>query len=128
MNDENKKLLDEVIKNRLETAMKSNADAEGNNAAFRQAMEAIDRQIEVSKIDASSEEQSKKQDQSKRETDINMWIQIGGLVASMVVVPTVQHLFNMRYAKTLCHFEKDYTFTTTPGKATSKFFNFRGKN
>jgi len=128
MNDQNKKLLDEVIKNRLETAKQSTADADGNNAAFRQAMEAIDRRIEIDKIDASYEEQSKKQEQSKKEVDINMWIQIGGLVASMVVVPTMNHFYNMRYAKTLCHFEKDYTFTTTPGKATSKFFNFGRKN
>lgn len=128
MNDENKKLLDEVIKNRLETAKQSTADADVNNVAFRQAMEAIDRQIEIDKIKVSSEEQSKKQEHSKKETEINMWIQIGGLVASMVVVPAMNHFYNMRYAKTLCHFEKDYTFTTTPGKATSKFFNFRGKN
>lgn len=128
MNDENKKLLDAVIKNRLETALQSTADAEGNNAAFRQAMEAIDRRNEVSKIEASSEELSNKKEHSKKETDINMWIQIGGLVASVVVVPAMNHFYNMRYAKTLCHFEKDYTFTTTPGKATSKFFNFKGKN
>lgn len=128
MTYENKKLLDEVIKDRLETAKESKAEAEGNNAAFRQAMEAIDRQIEIDKIEASSEEQSKKQEHSKKETEINMWIQIGGLVASMIVVPTMQYLYNMQYAKKLCHFEKDYTFTTTPGKATSKFFNFGRKN
>lgn len=128
MTDKNKKLLDEVIENRLKTAKHSTADADGNDAAFRQAMEAIDRQIEIDKIDASSEEQSKKQEHSKKETEINMWIQIGGLVASMVVVPTMQYFYNMKYAKKLCHFEKDYTFTTTPGKATSKFFNFGRKN
>ena len=128
MNDENKKLLDEVIKNRLETAKQTTADAEGNNAAFRQAMEAIDRRIEIDKVNASSKELSKKQEQSKREAEINMWIQIGGLVATMVIVPTIQHCYNMRYAKLLCNFEKDYTFTTTPGKATSKFFNFGRKN
>lgn len=128
MNDENKKLLDEVIKNRLETAKQSNADAEGNNAAFRQAMEAIDRRIEIDKINASSKEQSNKQEQSKKETEIAMWIQIGGLLATMIVVPTIQHCYNMRYAKLMCNFEKDYTFTTSPGKAMSKFFNFKGKN
>lgn len=128
MTYENKKLLDEVIKDRLETAKESKAEAEGNNAAFRQAMEAIDRQIEIDKIEASYEEQSNKQDHSKKEMEINTWIQIGGLVASMIVVPTMQYLYNMQYAKKLCHFEKDYTFTTTPGKATSKFFNFGRKN
>ena len=128
MNDENKKLLDEVIKDRLETAKQSNAEADGNNAAFRQAMEAIDRQIEIEKINVSREEQSNKQDHSKKEMEINTWIQIGGLVASMIIVPTMNYFYNMKYAKKLCHFEKDYTFTTTPGKATSKFFNFGRKN
>lgn len=128
MNDENKKLLDEVIKDRLETAKQSNAEADGNNAAFRQAMEAIDRQIEIEKINVSREEQSNKQDHSKKEMEINTWIQISGLVASMIIVPTMNYFYNMKYAKKLCHFEKDYTFTTTPGKATSKFFNFGRKN
>ena len=128
MNDENKKLLDEVIKDRLETAKQSTADADGNNVAFRQAMEAIDRRIEIDKINASSKEQSKKQDQSKKEAEIAMWIQIAGLATSILIVPTLQHCYNMRYAKLMCNFEKDYTFTTSPGKAMSKFFNFKGKN
>lgn len=128
MNDENKKLLDEVIKDRLEMVLATDADAEGNNEAFKQAMEAIDRQNEIKKIEVSSEEQSKKQELTKKETDINMWIQIAGLVTTVLVVPTINHCCNMRYAKTLCNFEKDYTFTTTPGKVMNKFFNFRGKN
>ena len=113
MTDENKKLLDEVIKNRLETALESDAEAEGNNAAFKQAMEAIDRQIEVDK-----------KSQAKRD----LWIRIGEIAAGIILVPTIQHCFNMRYAKIMCNFEKDYTFTTSPGRAMSKFFNFKGKN
>lgn len=128
MNEVNRTLLDEVIKDRLEAVLDTEADAEGNNAAFRQAMEAIDRLNELNKIDASIEEQKTKQVTSKRESNIGMWIQIGGLVATAVVAPTIQYCCNKRYAKLLCNFEKDYTFTTTPGKAVSKFFNFRGKN
>ena len=112
MNEENRTLLGEVIKDRLEAVLDTEASAEGNHAAFRQAMEAIDRLNEINKIDASIEEQKTKQEQSekelsskqemsKRESNIGMWIQIGGLVATAIVAPTIQYCCNKRYAKML---------------------------
>ena len=124
MFDKNKKLLDEVINNRLEKALQSDADAEGSNVAFKQAMEAIDRRNELEKIEAAHDEQVEKQKTAKKEaigTFIIRTIEVG---SAILIVPLVNHCFNMRYAKELCNFEKDYTFTTSAGKATSKFFNF----
>lgn len=67
MNEENKKLLDEVIKNRLKQASNSKAEDEGVNIAFKQAMDAIDRQLELSKIDDSYEQANKKQELAEQE-------------------------------------------------------------
>lgn len=117
MNDKNKKLLDEVITKRLEEARDCEANTEEGTAALKQALDAIDRRNEM-----------ENQSASKKNAWVGYAIKGLELVAAILVVPTVQHCFNMKYAKTLCNFEKDYTFTTTAGKATKSFFNFKGKN
>lgn len=128
MNKENRKLLDEVISSRLEY-VSTYADADDNETeAFRQAMEAIDRQIKISELDASADEQIKKQDQSKEEAKKDRLVKLVEICAVPLVLVGVQYVCNMRYAKVLCNFEKDYTFTTSAGRAMSKFFNFKGKN
>lgn len=170
MNDENKQLLDKVIKNRLEQALKSKADDEGINIAFKQAMDALDRQLELSKIDDSyeqttkkqelaeeemrkklelaeqellhkqmlldqemekqklaEEELLKKQELARKEAKIGWIIRVAELVLTTVVASTIQHRNNMRYAKVMCNFEKDYTFTTTAGRSMSRLFQFKNK-
>lgn len=117
MTDKNKKLLDEVITKRLEEARDAEAGTDESNAAFKQAMDAIDRRNEM-----------ENQSASKKNAWIGHAIRGAEVLAAILVVPVVQHHFNMKYAKTLCNFEKDYTFTTTAGKATKSFFNFKGKN
>lgn len=117
MTDNNKKLLDEVITKRLEEAKASEAGTEKGDVAFKQAMDAIDRRNEVDNQSAS-----------KKNAWIGHVIRGVEVLAAILVVPAVQHCYNMKYAKTLCNFEKDYTFTTTAGKATKSFFNFKGKN
>ena len=127
MDKENRKLLDEVIHNRLDEALNSDANDE-DNAAFKQAMEAIDRRIKLSELDATSDEQTKKLESTKEEAKKDRWIRIAEVCAIPVVLVGFQHACNMRYARTLCNFEKDYTFTTSAGRAMSRFFNFKGKN
>lgn len=125
MNEDNKKLLDGVIKDRLEKALFEEGDDEEVNAAFKQAMEAVDREIELSKIEASREEQVKKQELAAKEAR-NTWILRGielGVVA--IVAPTIGYLFNRSFARDICNFEKDYTFTTSAGRSLSKLFNFK---
>lgn len=119
MIDENKKLLDEVIRNRLETAL-SSTDSEEGNVAFRQAMDAIDRRNEVSKMEVSAEEQAKKQVAAKRDTYITWGIRILEITAGVVAMPIIKHCMGRRDMKDLCMFEKDYTFTTSAGKSCAK--------
>ena len=124
MNEQNRKLLDEVTKDRLKRALDTNANTDEAKAAFREAMEAVEKQTEMSKLDASREEQKKKQKQAKLETALNVGVKVLEIGVLLVGVPLMNHCFNMKYAKELCHFEKDYTFSTQAGKATSKLFRF----
>lgn len=117
------KLLSDVVESRLKTALSSEAGSD-RDTAFGQAMSAMDRLIELSKLEASYDEQAKKQELARKEAKLDKIIKIGEIVAVALVVPGIQYFCNMRYAKTLCNFEKDYTFTTQAGKATSKLFRF----
>lgn len=139
MEKHNKELLDEVTKKYLEAALESDANSEEGAAAFKQAMAAVDRQVEVTKIEAASKEQEQKQqlaeaelaakkEMAKEDRTQNKWLKILEIGATAVIVTVVRavcdHVSNDRYMEKICNFEKDYTFTTTPGKATSRMFKF----
>ena len=167
MNEENKALLDEVIADRLEQALQLKAEDEGFNVVFKQAMDAIDRQLELSKIEASNEqalrkqelaeeemrrkydlaeeelqkkqeqleqearrqeqaelELIKKQERAEREVKIGWMLKAAELGLLVVVVPIIRYSTNKGYAKLLCNFEKDYTFTTSGGRSLSRLFKF----
>ena len=137
MNDRNKQLLDEVIEKRLEQTLKSDANPE-DNVAFKQAMEAIDRQIkiseleanrqlEISKFEAACAEQNLKHETAKSDINWSRAFKVVEFVVAPVAMAAIQHKHNMDFAHVLCMFEKDYTFTTTAGRQTSKFFNFKTK-
>ena len=72
---------------------------------------AIDKDIELAKI--------KSQKDSNRTEKAIKLIEIG---ATLVVAPLIGLKCNTLFAKTICEFEKDYTFTTTAGKTLSKLF------
>lgn len=123
MNYENKQLLEEVIQDRLVKAQAMNS--EEAEIAFGQAMEAIDRRLELSKIEASHDEQLDKQELAKKEAR-NTWIIRGVEIgATCLAVPVVQYCCNKGFAKLMCNFEKDYTFTTSAGRSLSRLFNFK---
>ena len=72
---------------------------------------AIDKEIELAKI--------KSQQNSNRSEKAIKLIEIG---ATLVVAPLIGLKCNTLFAKTICEFEKDYTFTSTAGKTLSKLF------
>lgn len=101
MNKDNKVLLEKVINDRLNKALEDNDDTSTN---FNEAMEAIDRQKDL--------------DSDKREKLIKL-VEIG---AAVIVTPIIEAKCRKVFAEMICSFEKDYTFTTTAGKALSKLF------
>ena len=98
---DNKELLDKVIKDRL---MKSMIAEEGSDVAFNEAMEAIDRQIQLD---------NNKKDKLIKAVEIS---------AAVILTPLIDAKCRQIFAKMICDFEKDYTFTTTAGKSLSKLF------
>lgn len=105
MKKENKALLDEVIKDRLEKSL--DEDAENREEAFREAMDAIDRQNEL--------------DKNNKDRIVKI-VEIG---AAIVAVPLIDAGCKKAFAKLICEFEKDYTFTTSAGKTLANLFRFK---
>lgn len=105
MKKENKALLEEVIKDRLEKSLDENA--ENREEAFNEAMEAIDRQNEL--------------DKNNKDRIVKV-VEIG---AAIVAVPLIEAGCKKAFAKMICEFEKDYTFTTSAGKTLANLFRFK---
>ena len=106
MGKKNKALLEEVINDRLNKALE-NGDEEQANAVFEEAMQAIDRQIEL--------------DKNNKDTLVK-FVEIG---AAVLLAPLVEAGCKKAFAKIICEFEKDYTFTTSAGRALSGLFRFK---
>lgn len=146
---ENIKLLEDVIKNRLEIA-EDDVESEESKRAFKEAMEAIDKMIqleklevsklevenkerlereklEVSKLEAENKERLEREkfEKSNKEQKKNDILRIVEVVAVPVGLFTLDCLFKRYYMRSVCNFEKDYTFTTTPGKSISGLFKFK---
>lgn len=129
MNEENKKLLEEVIETRLSEALNEDAESDEAKLAFKEAMTAIDRQNEISKMEIAHKEQVEKRkaedEFKKKESKWNLILR----TAEVVVVPVGLCLINIvsrnRFATRICNFEKDYTFTTTPGKSLGSIFKWK---
>ena len=137
MTKENEALLNEVIKNRLEQVQYPDAESDEDKHAFKEAMEALNKMIELKKIEVSHQEQVERmkmeEEQHLRDETVKVaeakkdrWVQIALFVGGALLVPAVDHLRTNNYIKKLCNFEKDYTFTTSAGRGlTSSLFRFK---
>ena len=129
---EHKNLLEEVIENRLKKAKDDNLSEEEQKRAFKEAMEAVDRSIQLDKIASAENEQQMKLDLEieknellKKEQKVNRIIKCVEVAAVPAALFIADCLFKRYYIRTVCNFEKDYTFTTTPGKSISGIFRFK---
>lgn len=104
MNKKNKELLSKVIETKLQESMSD--DEKVRSESFDAAMKAIDRQIELDK---------------NCKDRIIKCVEIG---AAIIATPLIEAGIRKAFAKTICEFEKDYTFTTSAGKSLSKLFKF----
>lgn len=125
MEDQNKKLLNEVIEDRLTKVKESNIGDEESKQAFKEAMDAMSKQIEFDKIE-TSEKQSRREDNFKKDEARKERIaDICKFGAGLVAAPLLEFAFKKAFAKMLCEFEKDYTFSTTAGRSLSSLFRFK---
>lgn len=104
MKKENKKLLEDVIKDRL---TKSLGDSDEASEAFKEAMEAIDRQNTLDK------------DNKDR---IVKFVEIG---TAVVLAPLIETGCKKAFAHMICEFEKNDSFATMAGKSLSGLFKFK---
>ena len=104
MKKENKKLLEDVIKDRL---TKSLGDSDEASEAFKEAMEAIDRQ---NTLDKDSKDR------------IVKFVEIG---TAVVLAPLIETACKQAFAHMICEFERNDSFTTMAGKSLSGLFKFR---
>lgn len=129
MNEENRKLLEEVIETRLSDALNEDAGSDEAKLAFKEAMTAIDRQNEISKMEIAHQEQVEKRkaedEFKKKESKWNMILRTAEVVAVPIGLCFINIVARNRFAKRICNFEKDYTFTTTPGKSLGSFFKWK---
>ena len=105
MKKDNKKLLEEVINDRLKKSLVDNPDIA--SAAFEDAMQAIDRQNELDKD---------KKDRMVKVVEIGM---------AVVAAPLIEAACKKGFARMICEFEEDHIFTTMAGKSLSALFKFR---
>lgn len=105
MKKDNKKLLEEVINDRLTKSLGNNPDEA--SAAFEEAMQAIDRQNELDKD---------KKDRMVKVVEIGM---------AVVAAPLIEAACKKGFARMICEFEEDHIFTTMAGKSLSALFKFR---
>ena len=87
------------------------SERDDKNIKCEMDKKAIDKQIELAKI--------KSQKDSNRVEKAIKLIEIGAVV---IATPLIGLKCNTLFAKTICEFEKDYTFTSTAGKTLSKLF------
>lgn len=134
--------LEDVIEQRLGDAY-DYADGEDGEKAFKEAMTAIDRYIALKKIENADKErelnlqleeekyrsnynlEKEKFENSKEEQKKRWIIELGIGVGVPVLLFIGDCVFKNHYMKSVCNFEKDYTFTTTPGKGISGLFRFK---
>ena len=171
MNESNRELLEQVVEKRLNDVLESDLGTDEEKLAFKEAMEAIDREItlrklddsyysesenrslEKEKLDASRKEKTallefeekklelsndeqvarreldeKKQNHDeehrKKESNRAFWIGIG-TIAGTIIAPVAGFYTKKAFAKMICTFEKDYTFTTSAGRSLGSLFRFK---
>ena len=118
MDEKNRELLSKVTESRLKKALVSTGDDEADKVAFKEAMDAVSKELELEKL--QSEAETKKAEARKDRT-----VRFVVLGAEIIAVPLIDFICKKRYARMLCEFEKDYTFTTTAGRGLSSLFRFK---
>ena len=190
MNESNRELLGQVVEKRLTEVLETDLGTDEEKLAFKEAMDAIDREISLRKLDDSyqdesekrclereklevsrkekdaliafeekkleaskdekkalmafeekklnfsneeqvarremdSEKQTNDEEFRKKESKRTFWIEVGKIAVIAFVAPGMQYLGKKAFAKMICTFEKDYTFTTSAGRSLGGLFRFK---
>lgn len=116
MDEKQKELLNKVIEDRAEKALDPSLSADERESAYKEAMGAYDRATKVAELEASQEQAKKNR--------LLKWLEVGvvGVVVPVGIL-IVKEISKWKFGKKVMEFEKDDSFTTTPGKSSmSSYF------
>lgn len=114
----------EFAAERMQRAKDHMPKSEESSAAMEQAVEAARVCTEIAKIRVAREEQEKNEKLKAKEARIDRVIKAAEIVGLMLVAPTVKYLFDRRRIVDIGLVERMESFTSTPGRALGKMFDF----
>ena len=120
--DEIRKELEKVVLDRLKQT--SGSEDKENRLAYKEAMEGLDHLLQLEKNEVAKEEFKLKTELDKDSQKKNRLIKYIEIGAPLVIL-LLDAGFKMHFMRKICMFEKDYTFTTTPGRSLSGLFKFK---
>lgn len=127
MNKKQKEQLEQVIEDRLESALLYEEGSEDSIRAFKEATRAIELLNEAEKLEHQKESELIRITETERSERKNTVLKVIEIAAVPVGLFVLDCVFKNHYMKKVCNFEKDYTFTTSAGKGLSSLFQFRRK-
>lgn len=107
MKRRNEEILNDLIEFKLLKELKNEKQHGKSTDDFDNLLLAIDRATKLKDLN--------EQQRSKLLT----------LITGVAITPVIDYGVKKVFAKMLCEFEKDYTFTTTAGKTLSSIFKFK---
>lgn len=113
---------------KIENALKKNEqEFELKKTEVENERLAAEKELEVRKLEAENAkiEAEKELKFKKKEAIANSVIKAVEIVGVIVVAPMIGYASKKAFAQMLCLFEKDYTFTTIPGRSLSGLFRFK---
>lgn len=135
-NDQNlKKLMEDVAKDRLERARTYGPGTDEGDAAFKEGLQAFNAYNEFVKTEdaheelierrAMEKEQKAREEKIRRKDRTKDYITVGlTIVGTAIITPLAYHFSNKSLARFLCEAEQFETFTSTAGKSLGKMFKF----
>ena len=149
MTDENKKLLEELTQDRMEEAMRLEADNEAGKIAFNEVVSLLKQHSDFARIENETRELEAKIEQDKltvelkkaeleaaaKESELKIaqerkafWlkvIEIGSAVGiGVFVMPKIKLRNNIQLAQTFAALEKEDYYNGTPYKSLKGLFRF----
>lgn len=114
MNEQNKELLNEVVEDRLNLAL-TEEDEDKNKTAFKEAMEAVNKCIDLEKVEKSTDESVK-----------NRKIQLITFGAGLVLAPIIEVICKNHFVNKVGKIEQMETFTSSAGRSLGgNLFKFK---
>ena len=114
----------EFAADRMQRAKEHVPKSEESRAALEQAVDAARVCTEIAKIREAREEQEKNEKLKSKDARIDRMVKAAEIVGLMLIAPTVKYLFDRRRIIDIGLVERMESFTSTPGRALGKMFDF----